>query len=68
MNIESKIDFHMWASIRGRLRDSLESSIDPAVNYYAYRDVVDGVFEHVCQSTHDSVKDSVRTAINEYEY
>ena len=68
MNIESKIDFHMWASIRGRLRDSLESFIDLAVDYYAQHDVIDEVFEPVCQSADDSVKNSARTAIEEYEY
>jgi hypothetical protein len=68
MNIESKIDFHMWASIRGRLRDSLESFIDRDVDYYAQHDVIDEVFEPVCQSADDSVKNSVRTAIEEYEY
>lgn len=68
MSIESKIDFHMWASIRDRLQNSLESSIDCTVNYYAYHDAIDGVFEHVCQSAYDSVKNSMRTAIEEYEY
>ena len=68
MDIESKIDFHAWASIRERLRDSLESFIDRDVDYYAQHNVINEVFEPVCQSADDSVKNSVRAAIEEYEY
>jgi hypothetical protein len=68
MDIEKEIDFHVWASIREHLRDSLESSIDRTFVYYAQHGVIDEVFEHVCQSIYDSIKDSVKPSIEEYEY
>jgi hypothetical protein len=61
MNIESKIDFHMWASIRERLRDSLDNSVDCVAGYWVHRNVIDEVVKPMLRS-------SVRIAIEEYEY
>ena len=61
MNIESKIEFHVWALIRERLRDSLDNSIDCVTGYWVHRNVIDEVAKPMLRS-------SVRTAINEYEY
>jgi hypothetical protein len=61
MNIESKIEFHVWALIRERLRDSLDNSVDCVAGYYVHRNVIDEVVKPMLRA-------SVRTAINEYEY
>jgi len=61
MNIESKIEFHVWALIRERLRDSLDNSVDCVAGYYVHRNVIDEVAKPM-------LRGSVRTVINEYEY
>ncbi len=61
MSIESKIEFHVWALIRERLRDSLDNSVDGVAGYWVHRNVIDEVVKPMLRS-------SVRTAINEYEY
>ena len=61
MNIESKIEFHVWALIRERLRDSLDNSVDCVAGYYVHRNVIDEVAKPM-------LRGSVSTAINEYEY